>query len=45
MLEDRVVEIKGGIRSTNEEDSIDKRVRRIKGELGCEIKTSCWEPD
>ena len=38
MTEDRVVEIKGGIRSTAEEDFYFQRARRIKGELSYEIR-------
>ena len=38
MLEDHEVEIKGGIRSIVEEDYVDKRARRIKGESSCEIR-------
>ena len=43
MAEDRAVEIKGGIRSTTEEYSADKRARRIKGDSGYEIRTNHWE--
>ena len=38
MFEDHAVDIKGGIRSMTEEDSADKRARRIKGESGCKIR-------
>ena len=38
MLEDHAMEIKGGIRSKDEEDSADKRVRRIKGDSGYKIR-------
>ena len=38
MLEYRVTEIKGGIRSTNEEYFIDKRARRIKGKSAYETR-------
>ena len=37
MFEDCAVEINGDIRSTAKEYYDDKRARRIKGELGCEI--------
>ena len=40
MTKDRAVEIKYGIRSMTEEDSADKRARRINGELSCEIRTN-----
>ena len=40
MTEDRVVEIKDGIRSMTEEYYANKREKRIKGDLSCEIKTS-----
>ena len=45
MLEDRVVDINGGIRSMAEEDSTNKRERRIKGESSCEIRTNHWKSD
>ena len=45
MIEDRAVEIKGGIRSMAEEDSANKRERRIKGESGCEVRTNHWKSD
>ena len=38
MTKDRAVELEGGIRSTAEEDSADKKERRIKGESDCEIR-------
>ena len=40
MMEDPAVDIKGGIRSTTEEDFADKKARRIKGESSFKIRTN-----
>ena len=45
MTGDHEVDIRRGPRSTAKKDFTDKRVRRIKGESGCEIRTNHWKSD